>query len=97
MTIESAIVARQQRVKRLDVSPEMIIDLLKIDEGGTVIGGRLIRFVADDIPSTATAHRAGITADGLVRLIVEDESFEVVAEGALIPQLRPRYSAEVAP
>ena len=84
-------VARQRRVKRVSVTPELILELLKLGDEGTVVDGGLVTFVSDPIPESATALRCGLDNCGNVQLLLEDDSFPPVFEGCIIPQITPTY------
>ena len=86
--------ARQSRVARIVVTPELILEMLKIRGGKAAIGdGKEVVFSesGDKIPETAKALRAGLTDSGSINLIIQDDTFAECAEGIPIPQLRPVY------
>lgn len=85
---------RKRRLARVSVSPELLLDLLKVPPEGIRIDGTLIKSCGDVLPWSATALRAAIDHYGNVSLLVEDDSFEEVYEGNLMPELRLSYSQQ---
>ena len=78
----------------VDVSPELLLDLLTVGSEGERVGDELIRATHDPIPEDATAVRCGITASGNIRLVMTSETFDDTPDGCAMRQLTPTYSRE---
>lgn len=87
---------RALRVRRVEVSPELIGEFLKVPADGLLVGARRIFAESDAVPLTARILRAGLTRDGSVSLLIEDASFSEVTEGDVVPQMTPVYRMEMA-
>lgn len=87
---------RSRRWMRLVVTPDLILQVLKVPQQGVVVDGVRIKATKDAIPESAKAVRCGITDRGDVQMLIEDTSFSEVIEGAAILQLSPWYSNEEA-
>jgi len=83
------------RCVRIEITPEMVLALLKIPETGLVVNGMELKFGGSPIPDSAKALRAGINEYGNIQLLVEDDSFGLVGEGCVIPRLDPIYYQEL--
>jgi hypothetical protein len=95
MTLLDAITPKpERRLRRLVVSPELILDLLHVPPEGTVIDGVRIKCVQNCVPRTAKPVKAGITDDGEIALVIEDESFGLLADGWAIPQITPWFETK---
>lgn len=96
---------RAARVRCIEISPELILDLLKVPAGGVIVGEaptdsrvpqlRKITAIGDDLPVSARSLRAGIDERGCVLLVVEDGSFSEIDDGDVIPRLHLLYQEEV--
>ena len=86
---------RSKRVKTIEITPDLLLDLLKVDPGGEPVQGGTLHFEDDAIPSNAKALRAGLTADGNISLMLESDEFPQVHEGNVITTLTPLYRLEV--
>ena len=84
---------RTHRRKFVDVTPELILELLKVSPAGGRFGDVIVRAVDDPVPLDARAVRCGITEDGDVRLVIESDEFPEV--GYVLKRLRPTYSSEI--
>lgn len=85
---------RCRRLKRLVISPDLILQLLIVGRNGIVVDGIRIVSESDAIPEQATAVRCGITDDGSIQMLIEDDSFDEAIEGLPVPILKPVYRAE---
>ena len=85
---------RENRLCRIEVTPELLLELLKIKDTGEFINGAKISFAQDGIPSEAKALRVGITDSGNINLLIEHSSFQPTSEGQPIRQLVPQYKME---
>ncbi len=91
MTILDAIRKPESKIKFIDITPEFLLELLRVGPEGTFIDDYHIVFTKDVIPKTANPLRCGITQNGDIRLLIEDESFDPVYEGNPCPQLCFQY------
>lgn len=92
MTLLDAITPKpERRLRRLVVSPELILDLLHVPPEGTVIDGKHIVCVRDPIPRTAKPAKVGFDDRGDLTLWIEDESFTPIMEGGIVPQITPWF------
>ena len=92
MSYEALVDGRERNVRLLEISPELILDLFKVDRSRQVtIGGRVLDCVQDAIPATATVASCGINERGNVLVHVQDASFSPVEFGALVPRINPTY------
>lgn len=85
---------RSYCVKCVEITPELIVELLKVPQEGISIAGRILRAVQDAIPEAARGLRAGITETGNVLIVIESEEFPAVREGFQMGRLIPGYSIE---
>ena len=94
-TAHEALVAhRGRRVRTFEVTPDLILDLLKVGAEGVVVGDNRIMFESEPIPDEALVLRVGLNErNNLVMLLVHD-SFELIRESEPIPELRTTYRAE---
>lgn len=83
---------RSRRTATIDVTPELILELLKVKDADTIMHGKVLTFQSDPIPATAIALRCGLTARGDIRILLEDESFDEVSEGDTPIPLHPTYN-----
>lgn len=83
----------ERRLRRLHISPELILSLLHVPPEGTVIDGVRIKCIQSPIPRTAKPVKAAISDSGEIVLHIEDESFGLVREGYVIPQITPWFEA----
>jgi hypothetical protein len=86
---------RSARLRLITVTPELILELLKVPEGGIRVGTRVIAAIENAIPASAKALRCSIGDAGRVQLVIEDQSFDEVIEGTKIPDLIPVYSETI--
>jgi hypothetical protein len=86
---------RSRRIRRVEISTDLILDLLRIPEGG--IDGYRIECESDRIPDSAVALRCDITEHGTVMLVMEDDSFCEIHDGILPPRMMPIYTKTIAP
>lgn len=92
MTLLDAITPKpDRRLRRLVVSPELILDLLHVPPEGAVIDGKHIMCVRDPIPRTAKPVKVGFDDRGDLTLWIEDESFTPIMEGGVVPQITPWF------
>jgi hypothetical protein len=92
MSYEALVEGRERNVRLLEISPELILDLFKVDESRQVtIGGRVLDCVQDAIPATATVASCGINERGNVLVHVQDTSFSPVEFGAVVPRIDPVF------
>lgn len=84
-----------QRLGFIKLTPELILDLLKIGDGVTINGER-ITFTQDPIPNDAKAVRVGVDMrDSTIILTFSSDSLpQQVLEGEEIPQLTPWFHRE---
>lgn len=83
-----------RKQKLIEIAPEMILELLRVPVGGIQVGSEVIRSVGDEIPASARVLRAGISEQGDVLLVVEDESFDALGKECRIPRMNLKWSAE---
>jgi len=88
---------KSRRVKSVVVTPEALLDLLKVRPGGEVVDGIRVQFADDGIPDSATALRAGLDHNGNIHLLVEDESFSEIREGEVVTRLSLLYTHQREP
>jgi hypothetical protein len=95
---------QDRRWKVIEVSVELILELLTVPSGGIVVDGKRITCVSDPIPETAKPAGAQLPHvtdlavgdfGGSVLIRVYDESFPLQQEGCAVPRLEPRFE-EVA-
>jgi hypothetical protein len=92
MGYEALVEDRQRHVRLLEITPELILELFKVDEGKKVtINGRQLTCVGDAIPQSATVASCGINERGNVLLHVEDATFSPLLPGCLVPRIQPMY------
>ena len=92
MGYEALVEDRQRHVRLLEITPELILDLLKMDESKRItINGRELTCVAGAIPRDAAVASCGINERGNVLLHVADATFAPVLPGALVPRIEPMY------
>lgn len=84
---------RTMRVAYVDISPELLLQLMSVPKEGLNVDYRLIRCERDRIPDDAKALRCGITENGNVRLQFESSELPEVHEGEQLPQYEPVYTA----
>jgi hypothetical protein len=92
MGYEALVEERSSSVRLLEVTPELLLELLKVDGRKSVrINGRLLVCVNDSIPGSATVQSCGINERGNILLHVADASFSPVRAGAMVPRINPIY------
>jgi hypothetical protein len=92
MGYEALVEDKTRHLRLLEITPSLILDLLKIDEARRVtINGRELRCVADAIPATATVASCGMNDYGNLIFHVADASFTPVPAQCLIPRISPQY------
>jgi len=92
MGYEALIEDRARHLRLLEITPDLVLDLLKVNEDRRVtIDGRELRCVGDAIPGTATVASCGMNERGNILLQVADASFTPVYTGGLIPRISPTY------
>lgn len=86
--------ARQdvRRIRRVGVTPELLVEMLKIPPDGLRLGDYCLRCERDAIPMSAKALRATINDRGDIELVIEDLSFDPIEPAHPIPQMCPMYS-----
>ena len=95
MSLMALIEHRSRRIRHIVITPELILELLKVKDVGTVVDGKLLTFAESPIPDSATALRCGLNERGDIVMLIEDESFVEVAEGDQCQPLRPFYKWEL--
>ena len=85
-----------RRVMRLNVSLDLILDLLKIKPEGQVVDREFIECVDDPIPAGAKVVGSAVMAGDMLSLLIEDESFREVDAGSVIAEMNPRYKTSRA-
>ena len=88
---ESLTKVRSRRQKLIRLSPDVILDLLKVPPEGVLVDGMRIHSVGESVPRMARALRAGLDEFGNIVLVVEDDSFDNLVEGVRIPYMDLRY------
>lgn len=91
MSKEALLSRGSNRKAFVDISPEVILGLLKIHPEGEVVNGMRIQVVEDAIPEDAKPIGCGISPDGNVRIVMVSGQFEELQEGCVARQLNPRY------
>ncbi len=93
MSKEALLSSRKVPFASIDVTPELLLDLLRIPPEGIRIGSYILMEDQDEdgIPEDAKALRCGLTENGNIRLLLESCSFASIPEGCPIPQLTPSY------
>lgn len=99
MTLRDYIAATrcEARVKRFSVDAQFLLELFKIKGGKTVIDGEEISVLRHPIPDDATVIKASIGIHGEIDLLITDESFGLIGEGAHIPLIIPIYQVRKLP
>ena len=77
----------------IEIAPEMILELLRVPVGGVRVGSEVIRSVGEAIPNSARVLRAGISDQGNVLLVVEDESFIALGKSCRLPAMNLMYQS----
>ncbi len=80
-----------QRVKYIDVEPQLILDLLKVPPEGKRIDDQLIVMDGDYIPEDAEVSMWCHGDFANVRLVVKSEEFPVLGEGAKMMRMDVVY------
>ena len=75
-----------------DVTPELVLDLLKIPPEGSRIGDCLVKVLEDPIPMDSQVLRCELTDRSDIRLVLKSETCDAVTEGQALRQLKPLYS-----
>lgn len=88
---EALVIHRERRVRRVGVSLDLILDLLKIPADGLVVNGARIMCMEYPIPESAKVIGACINDNGEVELLVEDASFQALDENCRVPVYNPVY------
>ena len=92
MGYEALVEKRTRNVRLLEISPDLILDLLKDDKRRQItIDGRPLMCVGDPIPTTATVSSCGINERGNVLIQVADASYPPVAFGCMVPHIQPVF------
>ena len=78
---------RGRRIKSVRCSPEMMLYLVTPGERG-----RTLKAEDPKIPHGSRALRCGIDERGDLLLLIENEEFDMVEDGAKVPQLNPCFS-----
>jgi len=76
MTQKALVEPRKSKLMIIEISPEFILDLLKIPKHGVQVDTVIIKNTEDRIPEDAEVLRCGISNNGCTNLIIEDKSFE---------------------
>lgn len=87
---------QSRRLVRIEVSPELLLDLLKVPPEGTVVDGRLLTVSKNAIPTTATVHNCSVDECGVINLVISDESFDELASTDVVPVRTPYYTQHQA-
>jgi len=84
----------KRRLKCVETTAELILQMLRIPESGRVVDGETIHCVDDKIPETAKI--SGVYLDpyhpNLFGIQIEDESFDEIGHGERVPLLSPQYT-----
>jgi hypothetical protein len=92
MGYEALVEDKQRHLRLLEITPEVVLDLLKVGESRRVtIDGMELRCVHDAIPKTATVASCGMSDRGNILLHVADPSFSPCAPGSPIRRISPEY------
>ena len=97
VSFEALLPRQPRRLARLRVSPQVLLDLLKMPDEGVIVGSRKITAAGhawDRIPKTARIHSSGVTSSGEIQLVIEDELYDEVREGCVIREITPAYTQE---
>ena len=82
-----------QRLGFIKLTPELILDLLKIGDGVTINGER-ITITQDPIPDDAKAMRVGVDEYNCINLIFASDTMPQIPEGGAIPRITPWFHRE---
>lgn len=100
---KKALVSNMSRKKKvLHISPELVLEMLKISKTGDVVNGMTIRCVEDPIPQDAQVVQCFVAPEmmsensGTIALIIKSEEFGEAEEGKRLPEIRPVYSTDAA-
>jgi hypothetical protein len=98
MSYEALSEDKPRRVRLLELHPDLVLDLLKVNEDSRVtIQGRTLECVGDAIPAGATVASCGLSDRGNIMLHVSHESFSPIAFGGFVPRIAPAYKLADAP
>lgn len=84
----------------LRVSPDLLLDLIRIHPDGEVIDGKRITCVSGGIPLDATVRGCFIETDsntnapGAIVLVIQSDDLPSTREGTRLPVLNPVYSVD---
>lgn len=84
-----------RKLRIVDISPEFLLDLVKIPPQGEVRGDFFVACNEQPIPEDATALRCGINTYGGISMVIESDSFDIVEESKLIPKTQPMYERKL--
>lgn len=92
MSYEALIDEKTRSIRLLEISPDLILDLFKVDKDRQVtIDGRRLECVRDAIPATATVASCGMSERGNVLVQVQDASFTPTPFGGVVPRINPEF------
>lgn len=87
---------RTSRLRLIEIAADLVLDMLKIPEQGTVVDGQLIKVESNPIPMDAEVVGCEVLLDQTrsIRLLIESSKFELLSAGAFIPIMCPTYHVE---
>jgi hypothetical protein len=91
---QDALIGRTQRATVVTVTPELILELLKVHDGRPYCPGSIV-FTKDPIPETSRVASCCVTERGDICLVIKDPSFPVTKHGEELPILTPCYGYAV--
>jgi len=92
MGYEALVEDKTRHLRLLEITPDLVLDLLKVNEDRRVtIDGRELRCVGDAIPEKARVKSCGISERGNIMIQVEDSTFGPISPGGRIPNINPVY------
>lgn len=83
-----------RQIRYLEITPELVLEQLKIPEEGIVVEGRRLTAESDPVPEDARVTRLWITDRGDLAMVVESDSFDEVHDTARVPEMRPTFRME---
>ena len=85
---------RPLHIRSVEVSPDLLLELLKIPVEGVRINNHHLTVTKDAIPHDAKVARCFLTNADNVCFVIYSDSFDAINEGGEVPRIQPMYNIE---